>query len=445
MTARQQVFLMLLTPAVALVGCAAFRASEPIVAMPVLSVAPVPVMQTRGPLTTNPVLSLPDLTALTLARHPRLAQLTWAVETARGRALQAGLYPNPTFNLTVDELGDRTGPGGIWTPLMSQEIVTAGKLDLSRAAALKEVDQAALATISARFQLLTEVRQNYWEILTLQRRVEVLDELIGLAEKSVANANKLLKATEGSRLEVVQLEVDLERFRAERAATQQTLEPLFRRLTASVGQHDLPLTALVGDLEFPLPVYALEPLRRYVLAIHPEIRAAQLGVERAQLALNRATVEPIPNVTVGAGYTRQSQNRSNDVSVAVSLPIPVWNQNQGQRYAAHAALGAAVNEVSRVQNELVGRLATAFAAYSAARQRAERYQSAILPRAEESYRLALVAFQGGQFEYLRVLQAQRAVAEARLEYLRARGDLWRAAAEIAGLMLADDWPAPVKP
>ena len=47
---------------------------------------------------------------------------------------------------------------------------------------------------------------------------------------------------------------------------------------------------------------------------------------------------------------------------------------------------------------------------------------------------------GGQFEYLRVLQAQRAVAEANLELVRSLGETWQAGSEIAGLMLEDQLP-----
>jgi cobalt-zinc-cadmium efflux system outer membrane protein len=54
--------------------------------------------------------------------------------------------------------------------------------------------------------------------------------------------------------------------------------------------------------------------------------------------------------------------------------------------------------------------------------------------------MSLKAYQGGQFEYLRVLQAQRSVAEANLEYVRDLGNLWRSASEIAGLLLEEDWP-----
>lgn len=387
------------------------------------------------------VAGLPDLIALTLARNPRLTQVTWAVEAARGRAIQAGLYPNPTLSVTGDELGDRTGPGGIWTaPYFSQEIVTGNKLGLSRAAALKEVDQAALTVISERFRVFTDVRQNYFEVVTLQRRAEILGDLIGLAQRSVENANNLLKAKEVSDLDVVQLEVDLERYRAELDATKRSLPAAFRRLAASVGAPDLPPATVVGDLDAPLPDYDLERVKAYVLGVHPELRLAQVGVERAQLVLKRATVEPIPNVTVGTGYVRQNQNKSDDWVIAASIPVPLWNRNQGNILAAKAQIGEAVSEVGRVQNDLVGRLATSFTTYSAARQRAERYKAAILPKAEQSYQLSLKAYQGGQFEYLRVLQAQRAVAEARLEYLRSLGEMWRSASDIAGLMLEDQWP-----
>ncbi|CAN5458248.1 TolC family protein [soil metagenome] len=408
----------------------------------------LPAGSNAGPVNL-PAVGLPELIGMTVERNPRLAQVAWATETARGRAIQAGLYPNPTLSVTGDELGDRTGPGGIWTaPYFQQEIVTGNKLGLSKAAALKEVDQATLTVVSERYRIFTDVRQNFFEVVTLQRRAEILGELIGLAEKSVENANKLLKAKEGSELDVVQLEVDLERYRADLEATNKTLPAAFRRLAASVGVNDLPYTAVVGDLDTPLPDYDLERIRVYVLGIHPELRSAQVGVERAQLVLKRATVEPIPNVTIGSGYVRQNQNQSNDWVIAASIPVPLWNKNQGNIFAAKAQVGEAVSEVGRVENDLVSRLSGSFGTYATARKRAEKYKATILPKAEQSYQLSLKAYQGGQFEYLRVLQAQRAVAEARLEYLRSLGEMWRAASEIAGLMLEDQWPlasAPVAP
>ncbi|MBX9626485.1 MAG: TolC family protein [Gemmataceae bacterium] len=390
----------------------------------------------------RPKVDLSDLLRLAVARNPRLGQAAWAAEAARGRALQAGLYPNPVVTITGDELGDRTGTTGIWSaPYVTQEVVTANKLGLFRAVAGKEADQAVLAVVAERYQVFTDVRQAYWEVVTLRRRADILAGLVDLAERSVATVEKLRKAEETARLDVVQLEVDRERYRAELDATRQALPAANRRLAAAVAAPDLPDPDLAGRLDGPLPDYDLDRTRAFVLEVDPEVQSARTGVERARFALARAEAEPVPNVTLGAGYVRQNQNRSNDYVLSAGVPVPVWNQNQGNIRAAKAQLAEATAAVDRVRYDLAGRVAVAFGVYAAARTRAERYQAAIIPRAEEAYKLALAGRAGGQFEYLRVLQAQRAVAEAELEYVRSLGEAWRAASDLAGLVLEDVTPA----
>ena len=62
------------------------------------------------------VYSLDDLINLSLTRNPSLQQAGLSIQAAQGKAYQSGLYPNPTVSFSADELGDRTGPGGILSP-----------------------------------------------------------------------------------------------------------------------------------------------------------------------------------------------------------------------------------------------------------------------------------------------------------------------------------------
>jgi len=160
-------------------------------------------------------------------------------------------------------------------------------------------------------------------------------------------------------------------------------------------------------------------------------------------------VEPYPNPTLIAGYTRQNQNISSDYDLGVSLPIPLWNRNQGNIQSARAMVGEATQQIGMAQNDLTGRLGVAFRNFASARRLAERYKTAILPRAKEAFDLSTKAYQGGQFEYLRVLTAERMLAQAYLEYVNALKNAWQAASVISGLALEDDWPpkpaAPVPP
>ncbi|MFO0814139.1 MAG: TolC family protein [Gemmatales bacterium] len=393
-----------------------------------------------------PGYSLDALVTLGMARNPRLAQAAFAIDMAQGRALQAGLYPNPSMSFNFDELGDRTGPQGVNTlPLVSQEIVTFGKLRLSQAAAMKEVDQTTLMLTQQRYELLSRIRAAYFEVLVLQERIVILRQLVAVATASVEQGNKQMRGAEATRLDVIQFEVEKERLDTELASAIKELPAAYRRLAATVGDPNLPLPTVSGSLELPLPVYELEPLVRYVVENHPERHAAVAGIAKAQLQLEREKVEPYPNVTVGAGYVRQNQNRSNDWAVNFSVPLPVWNRNQGRIASATAAVGSAQLEIERVENELVERVSSAFREFAAARQRAERYRTGILPRAKESYRIVEQGYKNGAFDYLKVLDAQRTLSQANLEQIRALGDAWKAASALSGLTLEDEWPRVVNP
>lgn len=392
------------------------------------------------PVATAAPMQVDELVQLAVGNNPRLGKANFAIEAARGRYVQAGLYPNPNLAANWDEIGDRTGPGGILNvPRVTQEIVTANKLSLSQAIVAREVDQATLSLMRERYALVGSVRAAFYDLYALERRISVLDELQRVAGDAVRTGQTLLDNKQIARLDLVQLEVELARFRSQSESARQELAGARKRLAAVVGDPRLPVGITTGPFD-EVPSYDAERVLDSVLASHPEAQSARVGVDRAQAAIRRAEVEPIPNVTFTTGYIRQYENRSNDFALGLSAPIPVWNRNQGNIRAAKAELGEAVQEVTRVENDLAERVATALRSYSAARKLADQYRTDILPKAEETYKLSLEAFKGGQFEYLRVIQAQRAVAEARLEYNRALGEAWRAAADLSALLLEEWWP-----
>jgi cobalt-zinc-cadmium efflux system outer membrane protein len=404
---------------------------------------PLPAPQLE-PSAAAPV-SLDDLTRQALAQHPKLAQAGFAVEAARGRAVQAGLYPNPSLQITGDEIGDRTGPGGIWSPFLNQEIVRGGKLRLGRAAGEREVDQAALAAAAQRYDLLAAVRGAYVDALAVQARVEMLGTAVRQSDAMVGVIKKLMEAKRASRLDLVLVETAGERLRADLDAAEAELPAALRRLAAVTGTPQARLGRLTGSLDPPFPAYDPDRAQAFVLATHPAIQVTHAGVDRARLALQKAQADAKPNVTVSAGYTRQGQNRSDDWGVGVIVPLPVWNRNQGNIREATARLGDAAQEVRRVEADLAERLAVAFRDYAPAVRRAERIRKDVLPRSREAFDLAAQAYQFGQFEYAKVIEAQRGVAQANLDYVTALGDAWKAAAVISGLILEEMWPPPPPP
>jgi cobalt-zinc-cadmium efflux system outer membrane protein len=340
------------------------------------------------------------------------------------------------FSFSADELGDRTGQAGILTPRFEQEIVRGDKLRLSQAIVAKEIDQANLAVMAERYAVIGAVRAAYFEVYALQERRIILAEFVRIGTETAAK----LKEGNAAPLDLVQVEIEREMKAAELKALEAEIPAAFRRLAAVAGESTMPPVTLLADFTAPLPAYDAESTRVTVLATHPESRSARVAVEKAHASLRRAQAEPKPNLTVATGYTRQSQNQSNDWLLGVSLPLPTWNKNQGAIQSAVADIQMAQQDVCRVENELADRVATTFRTYASSKQKAEWYRDYVIGRCNEALRLTAAAREAGQFNALQVLQAQKAAAEAKLEMNKALGDAWKAAGELSGLLLEEQWP-----
>ena len=389
----------------------------------------------------NPGMTLEALVALGLEQNPRLAKVTFGVESARGRAFQAGLYPNPIVAFVFDELKDKTGPSGVnQLPMFNQEIVMGRKLTLSRAAAEREVEQANWGVMAERYAMLAEIRTAYFDALALQERVRLLCDVRRYGRDITKTVRSLRDdAKQLADIDVLPVEAELLRYEADVESAQAEKAAAYKQLAALLGLHRLTINKVAGRFEdYSFPEYDAQNTPMYVLSVHPEIHAAQWGVEKAKLLVQRAKAEPIPNLIVNGGYTRQNQNKSDDISVGVKASIPLWDKNQGNIRSAEAELCAAIQEVARIENDLTVRVSTSLRDYAAASKRAERYR-AVVSKAEQAQNIANED-QRRNLSPLMVLELQRSLRQARLERLKSLGDAWKAAATISGLTIEDNWP-----
>src|SRR5262245_25084937 len=102
-------------------------------------------------------LTLDQLEHLAQSHNPILQRDLAKLDSARGQALQAGLYPNPRFDTNNPEVF--AGRNTLLNFGIQQEIVTKGKLRLDTAAAQQEDRKAELRYNQNRLALPTDVRK----------------------------------------------------------------------------------------------------------------------------------------------------------------------------------------------------------------------------------------------------------------------------------------------
>jgi cobalt-zinc-cadmium efflux system outer membrane protein len=394
---------------------------------------------------TTVAFGLPELEQLALQHNPTLAQASAFIDSARGKALQAGLPLNPTIGINGEQIGaDRKAGEWNWFYLQ-QEIVAGGKLRLSRLKYEQEAYAAEVQACAQRLRVANAIAEGYFHVLAAQRSVENHRRLKTNAEDGLKTTEQLLNVGQANEPDLLQAKVEVQRAAVALKAAETRLRRDWEQLTAVVGVPTLTLQPLTGPLEPDGPALGKDAHLARLLEESPELAMARIEVKRDQIQLQRERREPIPNVTIrgGTGYNFETRNRTAEVGLAVRLPI--WDRNQGTIRQAQADLARATAEVSRVELDLRRRFADAFSRYETARDEVESWKAETLPTAQRAYELYLKSFKDRRAAWPQVLVAQRTVYQLNEDYNRSLVELRRAEVEVRGLLLTGGLTAPRDP
>ncbi|HET6573372.1 MAG TPA: TolC family protein, partial [Fimbriiglobus sp.] len=390
-------------------------------------------------------LTLADLEQLALRHNPTLAEATAQVEASRAKALQAGLYPNPTVGYQGEQIGAGGTAGELQGGFIQQEIVTAGKLRLSRAKYRQEAVAAEVQALAQQYRVVNGVRVRFWDALTAQSLVAVRRDLLRIAEDAAQTTEQLVNVGQANRPDLLQARIESRRARVELQNAEQRYRGDWAQLIAVVGRPGLPLTLLAGQLDRDGPSPDWDRTLADLLVASPELQFAQAEVARDEITVRRERVEPIPNVTVRGVTGYNYQTRTAVAEAQLSVRLPIWDRNQGTIRQARADLARARANVTRVELSLRRRFADAATRYRTARTSVDNYRTETLPMAKEAYELLLDSYGKRRAAWPQVLVAARDYARFRVDYLEALHDLRRAEVEITGLLLVDGLSSPTGP
>ena len=382
--------------------------------------------------------TLKELESIANTIHPALQRDIARIDSARGDALQASLYPNPHFDTNNPQVF--TGQNTLLNAGIMQEFVVKGKKRLDHAAAIKVVQQSEFAYVQDRFTLLTALRQQYYTVVAAKRRVEALQKLRIVTSSSVQSGKQLEeRAGEVAPIDVYVLEIDNQRVEAELENRIRLLRGARNQLAAIVGDQSIQDDNFEGSLYASPPQYDEKTLNQFVSINSAPVAIQKLEIERNEILLKRAIVEPYPNVTLGPATQWGLQNGGQQYWLTVTFPIPAWDRNQGNIQSQRADLIASRMNLSSLQLEQLRRVADAYSRHRAVRIQAAKYEKDIIPNTLKTLKLARIGYRKGEYDFPRYLQVQRTFVEVNMAYIDLLENVWTSAAELSGLLQLEEF------
>lgn len=386
-----------------------------------------------GAALAEPAPAFPDLLRQAQATAPRLSEARAEIARAEGLARQARAIPNPTLGVEVENFagsGPFKGTGlSETTASIEQTLELGGKR--SARVAVGRADVAAARARAARIQgeYAFDLAAAYAEAEASDRRLQLATESVGFAQEDARIAGALVEAGREADLRRVQALAALQAARAAVEAARAARATAFSNLTALVGA-PAPITSipvsLLARAGQAFPAAAPDPLSS------PAYLAAQAEREAAARRIRMERLRAVPDVTVSVGARRFEGDDATAMVAGVSIPFPVFDRNRGNIGAAQAELSAAEARLNAARLDAEAAVRSGSARLSAAEAQLAASQEGERT-AEEAYRLTRLGYEGGKLDLVELLNAQRALAEARAQTINAAVERLSAQAGLARL------------
>lgn len=376
--------------------------------------------------------SLSDLEGLAVAANPALAEGLSRIQAAKGRALQVSLPPNPTVGYTATEIGN-DGSAGQHGAFWSRTFIRGNKLEWNHAVQCREVRRLEQAYHVLRERILTDVRTHFYEILLLQQRSTLLTRILNTNNQATTIAKKLFDAGENTKNDVLLLELEAEQTSTDIMAIEAQRTAKWRGLARLVGE---PMLG-EGPLAAPHESFDLQWEEAVSLMQQsPVLATVHAEIERNRAALQRARVEPIPDLTAQLSWNYDFSTDDTFTGIQLGMNLPRLNRNSGGIYEANANVRASLQKVERVRLAIEQRLAAKFGDYDQAQRQLGRIDKVIVPKAEELVKIALASYAAGESSLADVLNAQRSLLRSLVRQLDARQQVRLSYIAIQGFLLS---------
>jgi len=411
---------------------------------PPLPPAPDALQINRRMLPQGDPLTLETLESLACNNNPTLLQARSQVQGELGKAVQAGLWPNPTMSYVQEQIGVGGTPGEFVGGTVAQRIVTGRKLDLSRAKFRVQAQAAEWHALAQQYRVLNDIRLHYYRARGNYELVQIHRELLKSAEDNLLTDRERYNVGQATRAQVHLANVALQRARLDLLRAENDFRAAFEALAAQVGV-DLALAPLATPLEGDMTPIDWNAAISRLLAEAPQLQAARSKLESDRITMRREIVEPIPDMIVegGAGYNFEAKETVAGARVSVELPLFDWNQ--GTIRQAEADYVRQQSEVRRIELTLKQQLSQVYRDYLTALQFATNYADVILPDARTAYELQLRSYQDNRIPWAEVLRTQADYFSLRAEYVRHLISWRQSEVLVAGFLLHGGLMAPSAP
>jgi outer membrane protein TolC len=375
------------------------------------------------------LLDLSQAVTEALEKNPEIQTLRERLGVVSARAKQAPYLEDPQIAfqlggvpLSTPTSFNRADANSIG---IRQMVPFFGKLGLKEKIAQQEAKVVEQELRAKEREIISMVKMAYADLFMAQRAIEILREQLEIMRTIIGATEARYRVGKVTQQDVFKALLEQSELMNQLIVAEQESSTAEVKLNSAMYRP--PRTPIQVPADLTLLDVASTPsgLDELALANRPELKGAEEEIQRSERMYELADKNrKFPDFMLGWDYMRMPMEMKKDryaAMVNISIPFSPWTIGR-RNYEVEETLAeirAAKSNRDAMRNMTLKQVGESQAKVQAAKRSVQLYREGLLSQAELSFRSALTAYQTGRVEFVNLLEAERALREARMGYYKA--------------------------
>lgn len=374
--------------------------------------------------TQQPPLTLKELINEALRVNPEIWASKYKAEAAQAKIPQAYSPKDPEVGVMFDNIpqGKKFSLGTNEQRYTIRQMLDNPVKVYAMGEMAKNMNSASREMIKDKeIDIVVKVKKAYFDYYLVNKALEINNENRTFLELMSRISELKYSTGKASQQDVLKAQVEFSMLanefivlNKEKEAARAMINVLLNRSPeAPLGE---PLDLKLSDHNFNFA-----DLKAKALKSRPELRAMEYEVQKEKAGLTLAWGQFIPDLTLSATRIHNESMNFNGWAAEAMFTFPLYfaSKQNYQLKEARANVDAAQSTYKSMQNMALFQIKEAQTKVEASQQTVDLYLTSIIPQAEQTLKAALIAYETGKVDFMTLLEAQRSLRNARLDYYKA--------------------------
>jgi outer membrane protein TolC len=302
---------------------------------------------------------------------------------------------------------------------IQQMIPFPGKLGAMAKAENKRTDMLKADRNTMAQDLVRNVKSLYFDLYFKNRQIEINSETRTLVRGFVDIARKQYEVGMGKQSDILRSQTELSSLGNDSIVLIQERKSMEGMLNALCNR---PVTSEIGfvpEIDPVLPTFELDKLMALAKKNRPELKSMETGIEMQQAERVAGQKEYLPDFMIRGMYKQMMQTNDDwSLMIGATVPIALWSHGKISSGIARADanIRMAQSERENMINMISSEVNDALLKVESAKARIMLSRESVIPQAEQTLESALSAYRTGKQEFLMLIDIQRMLVMAKLDY-----------------------------